>query len=257
MTYNSSLIKSISLLDCYRSDTDEYGIGDFNVLTRQPESTVQRLVNTLEFAGILIQNPHNKKYRLSLRILSSIMAVQHVSQWLSAAKREMERLQTVTSETVNLGIRVGNELEYIAKVDTDQLLRPNFVLGKRYPLYCTGLGRCLLSDMAKDDLYTLFRNTESVESEFNELDFNRLYNTVLETRKQGYYLDDEEFKLGLYCIAVPIYAYERKVVAAISVSIPKARITEESAETILQETLITAKEISKIYEKIMETYEKF
>ena len=57
MAYNSSLIKGMALLDCYHGDTDEYGIGDFSQLTGQPESTIQRLVNTLEFIGVIFQNP--------------------------------------------------------------------------------------------------------------------------------------------------------------------------------------------------------
>lgn len=191
MTYNSSLIKSAALLDCYRTDADEFGIGDFSRFTGQPESTIQRLINTLEFIGIIIQNPNNKKYRLSLRILASSKSARYTPQWLDMAKKELVRLQKETHETVNLGIRMGNELEYIAKVDTDQLLRPNFILGKRYPLYCTGLGRCLLSDLSREDIRELLTDTILAESGRRTPDFTSLYNTVQQTRQQGYYLDDE------------------------------------------------------------------
>lgn len=254
MTYNSSLIKSISLLDCYQSDADELGISDFSRLTGQPESTIQRLVNTLEFVGVIIQNPNNKKYRLSLRILCSLRSAVHSPQWLKRARQELVRLQRVTNETVNLGIRVGNELEYIAKVDTDHLLRPNFVLGKRYPLYCTGLGRCLMSDLSWDDVQELLQDTPFFHQGMAKNEFSMLYDTVLATREQGYYLDDEEFSLGLYCVAAPVYAYYGKVIAAVSVSVPKARIMKASIESILQETLDTTKRISKIYEETMESH---
>lgn len=253
MTYNSSLIKSAALLDCYRTDADEFGIGDFSRFTGQPESTIQRLINTLEFIGIIIQNPNNKKYRLSLRILRSLSSARYAPQWLDMAKKELVRLQKETHETVNLGIRVGNELEYIAKVDTDQLLRPNFILGKRYPLYCTGLGRCLLSDLSREDIRELLTDTILAESGRRTPDFTSLYNTVQQTRQQGYYLDDEEFSLGLCCIAAPVFAYPGKVLAAVSVSVPKARITQTGVEEILKETLETTKRISRFYQLLMQT----
>lgn len=253
MAYNSSIIKSMALLDCYQSDADEYGIGDFSKLTGQPESTIQRLVNTLVFIGTIIQNPNNKKYRLSLRILCSSASAKYSPEWLELAKRELDRLQKETHETVNLGIRVGNELEYIAKVDTDQLLRPNFILGKRYPLYCTGLGRCLLSDLSREDIRELLPDTVLSDEGRRKPDFTSLYNTVQQTCKQGYYLDDEEFSLGLYCIAAPIYAYPGKVLAAVSVSVPKARITQNGVERILQATLDMTDRISHIYRQLMKT----
>ena len=120
MSYNSSLIKNMALLDCFQSDDDEYGIGDFSTMTGQPESTIQRLVNTMEFMGLIIQNPKSKKYRLSLRLLRIHTALRYTPQWLDQTKKELAWLQGKTHETVNLGIRVGGELEYNGPVNPAQ-----------------------------------------------------------------------------------------------------------------------------------------
>ena len=82
-------------------------------------------------------------------------------------------------------------------------------------------------------------------------DFEHLYNTILQTRRQGYYLDDEEFSLGLYCVAAPVFAYPGKVAAAVSVSVPKARITPDIVQHILQCTLAATKRISHSYAQIL------
>jgi DNA-binding IclR family transcriptional regulator len=156
---------------------------------------------------------------------------------------------------VNLGIRVGNQLEYIAKVDSQQLLRPNFILGRKYPLYCTGLGRCLLSHMSKEDLQEMFPEPMQRAVDDAALSFDDLYKTILQTKTQGYYLDDEEFSLGLYCIAVPIFAFSKKVIAAISVSVPKVRITEDNIQLIVTAAIHTASQISKEYQDVMKITE--
>lgn len=251
MGYNSSLLKSLALLDCFQSDTDEFGISDFSIKTGQPESTVQRLINSLEFASVVFQNPYNKKYRLTLRSMRPISSMNLSPLWLEKAKIEIGRLNEVTGETVNLGTRIGNQLEYIAKIDSEQLLRPNFILGNKYPLYCTGLGRCLVSYMEKEDVQELFPQPLRKMGNNSLLTVDELYKTIEKTKNQGYYLDDEEFSLGLYCVAAPILAFPKKVIAAISVSVPKVRITSGNVTHILQETLKTAADISVAYQRIM------
>lgn len=251
MGYNSSILKSLAVLDCFHSDTEEYGIGDFGAKTSLPDSTVQRLVNSLEFAGLLYQNPTNKKYRLSLRAFRPLASENAAPAWLEQAEQEIAALRAKTNETVNLGIRVGAKLTYIAKSDSDQLLRPNFVLGMEYPLYCTGLGRCLLSHISREDIQEMFPTPLKRPVDDTPLSIDDLYETVAKTRKQGYYLDDEEFSLGLYCIAVPIFAFPGKVIAALSVSVPKVRITEENVQFILDEARQTAQRIGDVYRKLM------
>lgn len=256
MGYNSSLLKSMALLDCFQSDREEFGISDFSMLTGQAESTVQRLINSLEFAGMVYQNPYNKKYRLSLRTWRPLSSPDVAPAWLAKAADCIAQLNELTDETVNLGIRVGASLEYIAKKDSEQLLRPNFILGTKYPLYCTGLGRCLLSYMSQEDVQELFPEPLKHPVDQSPLGLEQLYETVLTARKQGYYLDDEEFSLGLYCIAVPILAFPKKVIAAMSVSVPKVRITPENTAFILEEALKTAAQISQIYKDMMQIREK-
>lgn len=251
MGYNSSILKSLALLDCFQSDKEEYGISDFGLKAGLPESTVQRLVNSLEFAGLLYQNPTNKKYRLSLRALRPLASQNAAPQWLEAAEKRIATLSEKTNETVNLGIRIGSKLTYIAKKASDQLLRPNFVLGTEYPLYCTGLGRCLLSYMSLDDVKELFPLPLKRPIDDLPLSIEALFETITKTKNQGYYLDDEEFSLGLYCIAVPVFAFPKKVIAAISVSVPKVRITEDNVVGILQAARDTAQAVGEAYRQIM------
>lgn len=251
MGYNSSILKSMALLDCYQTDKEEYGIGDLGEKAGLPDSTVQRLINSLEFAGIVYQNPINKKYRLSLRALRPLAAQDAAPLWLQKAQEHIAGLSEKTSETVNLGIRVGAELIYIAKKDSEQLLRPNFVLGVKYPLYCTGLGRCLLSHMSPEDIGELFPDPLVHPVDKTPFPVERICETAEKTRRQGYYLDDEEFSLGLYCIAVPVFAFPGKVIAAVSVSVPKVRITEENVQFILEETKRAAALAADDYRDIM------
>ena len=46
-------------------------------------------------------------------------------------------------------------------------------------------------------------------------------------RRQGFATDDEEYMLGVRCVAVPVYDVDDKLVSAIGISGPAGRITLE------------------------------
>ena len=46
-------------------------------------------------------------------------------------------------------------------------------------------------------------------------------------KKQGYGVNDEEYWIGMYCMAVPVRNYTGKIVAAVSASIPVFRVDDK------------------------------
>jgi IclR family acetate operon transcriptional repressor len=59
-------------------------------------------------------------------------------------------------------------------------------------------------------------------------------------RRQGFAIDDEENEKGIRCVGAPIRDAEGKVVAAISVSGPTARITKARVSQSLQRQVCDA-----------------
>jgi len=51
-------------------------------------------------------------------------------------------------------------------------------------------------------------------------------------RSQGYAVDDEEYNPGVRCIAVPIFDYRGKCVAAVGVSGPTSRLSLEQMQKV-------------------------
>ena len=63
-------------------------------------------------------------------------------------------------------------------------------------------------------------------------------------RAQGYATDDEEWNLGVRCIAVPIFDYRDKCVAAIGVSGPTTRLSLENLQQISSTIINIGKDMS-------------
>ncbi|MCR4442311.1 MAG: IclR family transcriptional regulator [Peptococcaceae bacterium] len=260
MEYNDNkyliqtLTKGLTVFDCFKSDMEEYGITELSSLVDMPESTVQRIINTLEFKGYIYQNPNTKKYRLALKLLKMDNSIKHMTLWIEKAKKHTTYLNEQCDETVNIAIRDEDQLVYVAKVETQHLLRPTFVVGARYPLYCTGLGKCLISDFPEDKLPYLFPYTLKKMTPNTKTDLQDIIKDLRKIKKEGYIIDDEEFQLGLYCVAAPIYGFQ-KVVAALSVTIPKVRVNTDNKDNLIQLVIGTAQNITNEFKQIFETPE--
>ena len=64
-------------------------------------------------------------------------------------------------------------------------------------------------------------------------------------RKKGFALDNEEHEKDVFCIAVPVFNFEKKIIAAISISIPKFRINSQKMKKIKVALIDTSNVISK------------
>ena len=72
-----------------------------------------------------------------------------------------------------------------------------------------------------------------------------LKEALVEIRKQNFAIDNEEFKIGVKCIAAPIRDQNGKVIAAISIAFPSARSSPEQMKKFENLILETSGEISR------------
>jgi IclR family acetate operon transcriptional repressor len=75
-------------------------------------------------------------------------------------------------------------------------------------------------------------------------DLDALKFNMEQARRQGYAVDDEEFDYGVRCIAAPVFDYRGKVVGAIGISGPTARIALEKVPMLAESVTKTAAALS-------------
>ena len=210
-------------------------------------STIFRFLTTLSNQGFVERDGKTARYRLGIACLELVRAYHESSDVRQVAFEELERLRDDTKETVHLAVLDKMEVVYVEKfrglhaigIMTSQV-------GGRSPAYCTGLGKVLLA----------FKDPKEVLSYYKEKGFYRFSeNTIMniktlmdhleEVRIQGYALDHGEHETEVRCIAVPLYNFAEKVVAAISISGPASRMDPlESQKELIRETQKTARSIS-------------
>ena len=246
-----ALTKGLSVLECFK-DIDEHGVTELGQIVSLPESSVQRIVNTFELMGYLYQNPLNKKYRLSPKILLMFNKSLNLLKWKELARRHMLALNERFGESVNLAVRDQDKCSYIELVESTHHLRPYFTLDDSYPLYCTSLGRSLLSDLPDDLILSILPDPLPQLTPVTIVDRKKVLDKIKEIRQRKYAVDDEEFYLGLVCVGGPVFGVGGKVVAALSVTAPKVRMTPEVIEKIIPAVIDTAQKIGDDFRKIFD-----
>ena len=237
-SYSTSLLKTLSILDQFAKN-DELGIKELSVSTGIPASTVQRIVNTLVMRQYLEQNPYTLKYSLGIALYNLCGNYSNNKKWIEQVQLQMEHLVDLHKETVNLAVLQDDHIVYLTKADSPQVLRPNFTVGAHYPVLTTSLGRCLLAFQPKAKLEKWFASNGISNEEAAK--YNDLF---AEIRKNGYAVEDEKFQVGLFCIAAPVFQGNNQIVAAMSMTIPKARLDFSNLSSMIQDLKETANHAS-------------
>jgi DNA-binding IclR family transcriptional regulator len=208
-----------------------------------PQSSTFELVKTLNESNYLSQNSE-KKYKLGPKLIHLGTGAMESLDITSVGTVYLKRLMEKVQETVFMAILSGDELIYVAKIDSNRSIKTTAQIGLKKPLYCTGLGKAFLTFMREDEREKLLDNIELKKITNKTITDRKMLKEKLdEFYKQGYAVDDEENEEGLYCLAAPVFGYSGKMYAAISVAGPKQRMLLRR-NIIVDELVKTAHKIS-------------
>lgn len=196
----------------------------------QPRGTLHRQLSHLVEEGLLTLD-RDLSYSLGLRLLKFASRAWAGNRFRAIAEPHLARLQAATGETVHLGVINGTDVIYLDKVEGRQAVRMYSQIGNASPIYCTGVGKAAISAMPDKELRTLaasiafHRFTDSTLK-----DAAALLAEVEEIRRRGVAFDREEHEPGICCVAAPIHSDDRAFLAAVSVTGPAYRVSEERLE---------------------------
>jgi IclR family acetate operon transcriptional repressor len=116
-------------------------------------------------------------------------------------------------------------------------------VGRRGLPHSTGVGKALLADMPTSEVRALLARTGMPAATEKTITTPDGFLEALElVRRVGYAIDDNEQEIGVRCVAVPVP--NSPTAAAISISGPAGRVTEEVTEKIVPILQGIAQELS-------------
>jgi IclR family transcriptional regulator, pca regulon regulatory protein len=245
----SSLSRGLSVLEAVAESTEDVPLARLASIVGLKKTSTWRLVRTLVQLGYILQDPETRQLRPAPRILALGYAYLDGLDLKQMVAPFLRDLSARVDETVNLAILNGDELIYIDRVRTDQILNINLHVGSRLPLYNTSLGRALISDMPEAWLkgYLERMGAEPQAKEYVDENGKKLRKLLKETQRLGYALNDEELVKGLRGVASPIRDRTNAIVAAICITVPAGRATLAKLKgDFVSELLRTADQMSYV-----------
>lgn len=211
-----------------------------------PRSSLHSLLITMSESGWLRFDEATRSYTLGIRTLEAGNAYTRSLTLRARAWPYMTAVRDQLNETVQLAVLDGRHNVYIAKADGVQALRLASEVGRRLPAHATGLGKAMLAYLPADVLDELFAGIQLERYTSKTLPSLDALKAALERiRAVGYAADNEEYSIGVRCIAVPIRDHTGAVVAAMSVSAPTIRFDRDARRQAIDLLLPASRDLSR------------
>ena len=191
-----------------------------------PKSTTSRLLAALERHGLL-QRDRDGAFRPGA-VLARYASHTGAADLIALAQPVLDRLGDKTGETINLAVPSGGAVEQIAQVDSRYLLGATNWVGLRVPLHCSALGKVFLAFGAA----TLPDGRLERRTQHTITSRAVLADDLDAVRHNGYAVARDELEPGLIAVAAPVRDAGGAVVAAVSISGPSIRLTEDRVDEI-------------------------
>ena len=183
-------------------------------------ATARRLLLTLAEMGYVTQ--HGRGFALTPRVLElgySYFASADLPQLIQPV---VERVSAEVGESVSASVLDGGEIVYIARAHTRRIMRINISAGTRLPAYATSMGRIHLAYLPAEEQRRRLQPPLPALTDHTVTDPRELQRRLGEVREQGWSMVEHELEMGLRSVAVPVFAPEGHVAAALNVALGMA-----------------------------------
>ncbi|MEV6415860.1 IclR family transcriptional regulator [Kribbella sp. NPDC051718] len=188
-----------------------------------PLPTIHRLVRTLVDLGYVRQEP-SRQYVLGPRLIRLGEASSHMlSIW---ARPHLAQLVDQVGESANMAMLDGDQIVYLAQVQSRHSMRMFTEVGRRVLPHCTAVGKAILSKLPEPEVRDLLHRTGMPQHTSTTItDPDEFIAQLHKAESDGYALDEGEQEQGVRCIAVPVPDAPSRL--ALSLSGPAGRMTED------------------------------
>jgi DNA-binding IclR family transcriptional regulator len=222
--------RALDILELFLDGDGTLSAPDIVRKLQLPRTTVHELVTTLAARSYIVPVPGQPgRYRLGVRPYQ--LGSRYAEQLdLAAEGQQVARIVAETcDETVHVAILEGVDVIYIAKVDSTHAVRMVSAAGRRLPAHCTSVGKMLLASLPEHELAARIPDgVDLIRMTPNSItDPAALREALTEIRRRGVAVESRESNPDVSCVAAPVRDRTGRVVAALSVSVPMIRWSEE------------------------------
>lgn len=223
-----ALSHSIDILELLSVSEHELTFNEIVNKLKLTKNNASKILGNLEYFDFIETNKITGNYRLGVRTFQLSQSYIRKLNLINVSNSVLNSLKQKFNESSYIGILRNGNVVYLNVVETSEPVRVMPRTGNVGPAYATAIGKAQLSVLSDREISYLYENKNFLKLTPNTIgNIDDLLKDIEVVRKRGYALDLEEYEEEVYCIAVPIIDYAGKVIAGLSISGPKCRLTED------------------------------
>ncbi len=210
-----------------------------------PVTTTLRIMATLQVEGYVRKT--EGRYELGPVLIHLGNASLAGTEIRSAALPVLLELTTRTDETSHLAVPCDDRALIVAVQDSPHPLRAASRPGFLAELHCSSTGKTFLAFLHRDRIEEIYgRFPPTRRTPHTQVTLAKIRRESEVTRKRGFSLDDEEFNLGVRCLAAPVFSSDHTVVAAIGITAATVRFTPDRIPEMAAAVTAAAGKLSRL-----------
>ena len=237
--FSRAVSKALETLELLQLQQVPMSLSEIARHVQLSKTSVFRLLRTLEVLGYVAASGWGN-YALAPGVQSAV-STQWLARLLRAATLPLHNLTRDLHETASLAALFDNRIEVMAVVESPQAVRMSNVVGHIVPPNASSLGKAIAAFQTEERREKLLRSHGIYRfTDHSIIDRSELFREWERVRARRFATDREESVYDGVCFGVPIFGEGGEVNAAISVSLPKARLRQAEQEAAMIEALTAA-----------------
>jgi IclR family transcriptional regulator, acetate operon repressor len=222
-----ALERGLALLDTLES-SEGLTLSSLARNAQMTVSTTHRLLTTLQTREFVRFDHVSNTWSIGVRAFEIGQAFARQTDLVAISRPTMVRLMQASEETVSLGRFVADEIVFVAQVETKSSIRAFLPPGERGPLHASGCGKAILATWPDERVSRALRSKGMPAlTSYTITDIGTMHDSLKAARVRGWSINDEEHTIGMRCVAAPIFDSNGQSIAAISVSGPSSRVSDD------------------------------
>ncbi|MDO5747911.1 MAG: IclR family transcriptional regulator [Actinomycetaceae bacterium] len=236
-----SVERVFSILEFMAHSQRAVTVSEISAGCNLPMPTVHRLLDTLLELHYVYRTPQ-RSYACGPNL---VHLARYAGGTLGFAMRPyLEKVVSIVRESTAVAILDHDYARYISHVPAEFSLPGFSQISNLVSLHSTAVGKTILSSMPDSEITATIERTGMRRFTAQTLtELSALMEDIQLSRKRGYFIDNEEHSVGVFCVAVPIPS---PLPLAISVSGDPSRLPDKQITSVVIPTLReAAKEIGE------------
>jgi DNA-binding IclR family transcriptional regulator len=214
-----SVQKALQILLAFVPHNNDMGTSEISTRLGLHKSTTSRLLNVLTSYDFLQHDAKTKKFRLGISAakISTTIKQSLSEQLVSIAQPHLDNLRNQIGETVALEVWVRNGTIMAYRAEALRLRRIYLLTpGDRVDVHVSAGARVVLAFLAPHAVDNILQGPFERYTENTIVDPDALKKQIRKARDEGFAISKGERNPDSNIVAVPIFDYEKRPVAAIS-----------------------------------------